>query len=157
MGIRDRFQREQRVAHAGDPQANGGAHHPSDGNGVKEKPTDGHSNSHTNGNTNGNSYLPTHNGQAEKQTSRGIQPDGESGRRGIHPWKFLKTTGRSASTLSAMTNVLWPFVPAAIVLHFVGGDHHVWTFATAYIGMVPAASLLGFAGQEFVGYQSTCV
>jgi Ca2+:H+ antiporter len=47
-----------------------------------------------------------------------------------------------------MVNILWPFVPVAIILHFVV-DAPLWTFATAYIGMVPAANLLGFAGQEF--------
>lgn len=146
MGIRGRFHREQRIAHADDPRANGDAAIPeTTENGPTEK-------SPPNGNgANGNqSYLPTHNGDAAKQTTRGIQPDGESGRRGFHPWKFLKISTRSVSTLSAATNVLWPFVPAAIILHFVSGNHHVWTFATAYIGMVPAASLLGFAGQEFV-------
>lgn len=146
MGIRDRFHREQRIAHADDPRANGNANdEATTENGVKEK-------SPANGNgANGNqSYLPTHNGEAAKPKTRGIQPEGESGRRGFHPWKFLKISGKSVSTLSSATNVLWPFVPAAIILHFVSGSHHVWTFATAYIGMVPAASLLGFAGQEFV-------
>ena len=145
MGVRDRFQREQRIAHADDPRANGnsdtnGTH----GNGITEKTTNGH------GTTNNDSYLPQHNGNMSKPTTRGIQAEGESGRRGFHPWQFLKISARSVSTLSAATNVLWPFVPAAIVLHFLHGNHHVWTFATAYIGMVPAASLLGFAGQEFV-------
>lgn len=139
MAICDRFQREQRIAHADDPRANG-----NHDNAAAEKAANGH------GTASDGSYLPTHNGQAAKPSTRGIQPDGESGRRGFHPGKFLKISARSVSTLSAATNVLWPFVPAAIVLHFLGGNHHVWTFATAYIGMVPAASLLGFAGQEFV-------
>lgn len=39
-------------------------------------------------------------------------------------------------------------MPAAIALHFVKGDHHLWTFAINYIAMVPCANLLGFAGQE---------
>ena len=138
MGLRDRFHREQRVAHAGDPRANGeAANREANENGVTEKST-----------------LPTHNGDGAKPSSWGIQPEGESGRRGVHPWQFLKISARSVSTLSAATNVLWPFVPAAIILHFLRGNHHVWTFATAYIGMVPAASLLGFAGQEFVSANS---
>jgi Ca2+:H+ antiporter len=163
MGLRDRFQREQRIAHAEDPQSNG-AMNEKTSNGtytIGNSNTNGHT---TNGNsngamsndtngTNGDSYLPTHHkpnapSNATKPT-RGIQPAGESGRRGVHPWKFLKISAKSVSTLSAATNILWPFVPAAIVLHFIGGQHHVWTFATAYIGMVPAASMLGFAGQEF--------
>jgi Ca2+:H+ antiporter len=27
-------------------------------------------------------------------------------------------------------------------------EHHMWVFICAYIGMVPAANLVGFAGQE---------
>lgn len=153
MGLRDRFHREQRVAHAGDPRANGdAATTEANENGVAEKsPTNG------NGDSGNQSHLPMHNGDGAKPSSWGIQPEGESGRRGVHPLKFLKISARSVSTLSAATNVLWPFVPAAIILHFIRGDHHVWTFATAYIGMVPAASLLGFAGQEFVSVISLAV
>jgi len=44
--------------------------------------------------------------------------------------------------------VLWPFVPAAIALHFARPDLHTWIFAISYIAMVPAANLIGFAGQE---------
>lgn len=47
-----------------------------------------------------------------------------------------------------LVNFLWPFVPVAIVLHFTT-NLHLWTFAISYVGMVPAANLLGFAGQEF--------
>jgi Ca2+:H+ antiporter len=44
--------------------------------------------------------------------------------------------------------LLWPFVPAAVALHFARPDLHVWIFAINYIAMVPAANLIGFAGQE---------
>ena len=144
MGVRERFQRDQHIAHSDDTRQFPAAH------------TNGHNNGHNNamqekhaGNPNGgqHSYLPTHH-TPQKQT-RGIQAEGESGRRGFHPWRAIKLVGRSVSTLSAATNILWPFVIAALVLHFMHGDHHTWTFATAYIGMVPAAALLGFAGQEF--------
>jgi Ca2+:H+ antiporter len=47
-----------------------------------------------------------------------------------------------------IVNVLWPFVPAAVVIHFARSDLHVWVFALNYIAMVPAANLLGFAGAE---------
>lgn len=47
-----------------------------------------------------------------------------------------------------LVNVLWPFVPAAIALHFARPDLHVWVFALNYIAMVPSANLLGFAGGE---------
>lgn len=50
------------------------------------------------------------------------------------------------------TNILWPFTIAALVLHFAFPDKsdniELWLFITAYIGMVPAANLVGFAGQE---------
>ena len=47
-----------------------------------------------------------------------------------------------------VVNALWPFVPAAIALHFARPDLHVWIFALNYIAMVPSANLIGFAGQE---------
>lgn len=47
-----------------------------------------------------------------------------------------------------LVNVLWPFVPVAIVLHCLPGLH-LWKFATAYIAVIPSANLLGFTGQEF--------
>ena len=47
-----------------------------------------------------------------------------------------------------IVNILWPFVPAAIAIHFARPDLHVWVFALNYIAMVPTANLVGFAGQE---------
>ena len=94
--------------------------------------------------------LPTHNQNGHRVTP-GIEPDGESGRRGFNPWKFLRICFRSSSRASKWTNLLWPFVIAAMVLHFAYGTeegYQLWVFITAYIGMVPAANLLGFAGQE---------
>lgn len=95
-----------------------------------------------------NGGLPqfNHNGH---EVTRGINPDGESGRRGFSPIHFARIAWRSSCGASSIVNVLWPFVPAAIALHFIKGDHHLWTFAVNYIAMVPAANLLGFAGQEF--------
>ncbi|KAK3356566.1 calcium/proton exchanger [Lasiosphaeria hispida] len=74
--------------------------------------------------------------------------EGESGRTGFHPRRFLAVLWRSSCTASMLVNVLWPFVPVAILLHFVPGLH-LWKFATAYIAVIPSANLLGFAGQEF--------
>lgn len=54
-----------------------------------------------------------HNGHA---VTKGIHPDGESGRRGFHPFRFLKIAFKSSSTLSMMVNLLWPVVPVAIAL-----------------------------------------
>lgn len=91
--------------------------------------------------------LPRFNHNGHRVTP-GIHPDGESGRKGIHPVQCLKIIWTSSCTVSSWVNVLWPFLPAAIALHFVNGGHHLWTFAINYIAMVPAANLLGFAGQE---------
>jgi Ca2+:H+ antiporter len=84
-----------------------------------------------------------------RQVTKGIHPDGESGRAGFHPYHFSKVLIRSSSKVSMMVNILWPFVPAAIALHFVGGERHTAIFAVNYVAMVPCANLLGFAGQEF--------
>lgn len=52
----------------------------------------------------------------EKMTMRGIKPAGESGRRGFHPWHFLRIAFRSTCTASLLCNFLWPVVPAAIAV-----------------------------------------
>jgi Ca2+:H+ antiporter len=59
--------------------------------------------------------LPQYNHNGHKVT-KGVHPDGESGRRGFNPIKFLVISGKSSSTLSMMTNMLWPIVPIAIAL-----------------------------------------
>ena len=86
-----------------------------------------------------------HNGH---KITRGIHPDGESGRGGVHLWHFIRICFRSTSHLSLVVNVLWPVVPAAIVIHFARPDLHLWIFILNYIAMVPTANLVGFAGQE---------
>jgi Ca2+:H+ antiporter len=78
-----------------------------------------------------------------------IHPDGESGRSGFHLSHFLNVTWRSGSNAAKYVNLLWPFVPVAIILHFVTPGLPLLVFAMAYIAMVPVANLLGFAGQEF--------
>ncbi|KAI1379356.1 hypothetical protein F4677DRAFT_328953 [Hypoxylon crocopeplum] len=78
-----------------------------------------------------------------------VKSAGESGRSGLHPIQFLAITWRSTSWLSRAVNILWPFVPAAIAVHYVTSiDNHVLKFSLAYIAMVPCANLIGFAGQE---------
>jgi len=101
------------------------------------------------------SPKPHHGGHGENGGGGGlltIHHEGESGRSGVHPVSFLRILFRSSSRVSMMVNVLWPLVPIAIVLHYLPGQHshtlHKWVFATAYLGMIPAANLLGFAGQE---------
>lgn len=100
-----------------------------------------------------NSILPT-NHQHKHHPSRyvlglfRVDSAGESGRTGIHPVHFLKVTFKSICTASMIVNILWPFVPAAIAMHFARPDLHVWVFALNYIAMVPSANVLGFAGGE---------
>ena len=81
-----------------------------------------------------------------------VHHEGESGRTGIHLGSFFQILFRSSSRVSMLVNILWPFVPLAIILHYLPGKHSIsldkWIFATAYLGMVPAANMLGFAGQE---------
>lgn len=92
-------------------------------------------------------HLPGFNHNGHKIT-KGIHPDGESGRGGVHPWHFLRICFRSSSHISLAVNILWPFVPAAIAIHFARPDLHLWVFILNYIAMVPTANLVGFAGQE---------
>ena len=82
--------------------------------------------------------LPTH-----------VHADGESGRSGFHPRHFLQVLWRSGSTIAKYVNLLWIFVPVAIILHYATPDRPLAIFALSYVGMVPVANLLGFAGQEF--------
>lgn len=72
-----------------------------------------------------------------------VKPAGESGRRGFHPFKFLKISWKSASYLSRAVNILWPFVPAAIAVKYTLPEQHVLIFCLAYIAMIPCANLIG--------------
>ncbi|KAH0558535.1 hypothetical protein GP486_004810 [Trichoglossum hirsutum] len=92
-----------------------------------------------------NRFLPSY---YHNKIAKGIHPDGESGRRWFSPWHFTKICLRSTSKISAAVNVLWPFVPPAIAIHFARPDLHLWIFILNYIAMVPTANLVGFAGQE---------
>ena len=88
-------------------------------------------------------YIANH-----RHLPRGVNPAGESHRRGFHPWMFLKICFRSSSIVTNFVNILWPFVPAAIVMFKVRPDMHIAVFALNYIAMVPTANLIGFAGQQ---------
>jgi len=77
-----------------------------------------------------------------------IRPEGQSGRSGFHPFKFLRITFRSASWVSMVVNVLWPLVPAAIAMRYTlnDGHHNLAIFIVSYLAMIPCANLIGFAG-----------
>lgn len=104
-----------------------------------------------------------HRGEKPSPFTGGIQPAGESGRKGFHPWKFLRISFRSASRASTACNIFWPVVPAALAVRCKSPfssvklradkpdalpNQHVLIFTLAYISMVPCANLVGFAGQE---------
>lgn len=93
-------------------------------------------------------FLPTHqinhNGHA---VTKGVTADGESGRSWIHPYHFLRICFRSASKASCAVNLLWPFVPAGLAVHYTNQNAEL-VFALNYVAMVPCANLVGFAGQE---------
>ncbi|RFU35695.1 hypothetical protein B7463_g728, partial [Scytalidium lignicola] len=95
------------------------------------------------------SILPIHrvNHNGHKVT-KGIKPDGESGRKGLHIWHFFRISFKSTSKVSMVVNVLWPVTPAAIAVRYARPEWHVAIFTLNYIGMVPCANLIGFAGQE---------
>ena len=95
----------------------------------------------------GNDDVSIYNHNGHKVT-KGIKPAGESGRAWIHPWHFFRICFRSTSHVSMVVNGLWPFVPAAIAIHFARPDLHLWIFILNYIAMIPTANLIGFAGQE---------
>ncbi|PBP26289.1 hypothetical protein BUE80_DR002633 [Diplocarpon rosae] len=78
-----------------------------------------------------------------------IHPDGESGRSGFHAMHFFRVLWRSSNQVSSAVNLLWPFSFLAVIMHFATTDLDLWVFAISYVGMIPAANLLGFAGQEF--------
>jgi Ca2+:H+ antiporter len=93
--------------------------------------------------------LPVHrvNHNGHKVTKH-IAPDGESGRKGIHPLHFFRIIWRSSSDASRFVNILWPVVPVAIALRYAREDLDLAIFILSYIAMVPCANLIGFAGQE---------
>lgn len=100
--------------------------------------------------------MPLHNSNGQRslasETQRllpSIHPDGESGRTGFSPSHFLHVLWLSSNKVSQAVNVLWPFVPVAIILHYAAADHPLWIFVFSYIAMIPVANLLGHAGQEF--------
>ncbi|CAP67152.1 uncharacterized protein PODANS_1_21690 [Podospora anserina S mat+] len=90
-----------------------------------------------------------HNHQHSTPTLFPIPHEGESGRTGFHPSHFFLVLWRSSSPISSFVNLLFPFVIAAFISRiFFSHSHPLWTFALSYIGMIPSANLLGFAGQE---------
>ncbi|PSK53928.1 Vacuolar calcium ion transporter [Elsinoe australis] len=78
----------------------------------------------------------------------GVHHEGESGRAGFHVSHFLRITWTSSCVVSSWVNLLWPFVPLAIIFRYALPHLDKWVFALSYVAMVPCANLVGFAGQE---------
>lgn len=94
--------------------------------------------------------TPVHSLISAISTMGTVNKESESGRSWMTR-KFFPICWKSSCTASKWVNLLWPFVPAAMVMFFVfdeAGTHSEWIFALAYISMIPTANLLGFAGQE---------
>ena len=79
--------------------------------------------------------LPgNHNARRPARFSRRIHEDGESGRRGFHPFHFLHVCWMSSNKVSSFVNVLWPLVPCAIaVVGLAGWLHNITLGSQTYI------------------------
>ncbi|KAG0138836.1 Sodium/calcium exchanger protein-domain-containing protein [Tuber indicum] len=90
-------------------------------------------------------------GKIERDVTSPI-PDPEMtrpGRRGCNPFRAFVIMLRSSSSLGACTNVLLPFVPVGLLLHWWKPDLHLWIFLTNYLAMIPMANLLAFSSAQF--------
>ncbi|KAF4556183.1 Vacuolar calcium ion transporter-like protein [Elsinoe fawcettii] len=105
------------------------------------------SSSHAHGEASNEGVLPTVRDHVHTLLD-GVHHEGESGRTGFHISHFLKITWRSSCVVSSWVNLLWPFVPIAIVTRFAFPHEAKWIFGLSYVAMVPCANLVGFAGQE---------
>lgn len=71
-----------------------------------------------------------------------------------HPWALRKMRHirifRSIYIvlIKAKINMLLPFGPLAIVMHYVTGKHHGWVFFFSLLGITPLAERLGYATEQ---------
>jgi Ca2+:H+ antiporter len=54
--------------------------------------------------------------------------------------------------IKAKINILLPFGPLAIFLHYFSGGKHVWVFSFALLGIAPLAERLGYATEQLAFY-----
>jgi Ca2+:H+ antiporter len=111
--------------------------------------------SHANENTSllGNNGHGSNNsgGHHHRSLLDGVAHEGESGRSGFDFKHFFYVTWLSSNLVAKYTNLLWPAVLVTFVLRAIptfSSNHGLLIFGFAYVGMVPAANLIGFAGQE---------
>ena len=124
------------LTHPTEPPTNGNTSHPLEGHRAEEPVPIKHE------------ILPVYYNHNGHPITKGIHPDGESGRAWLHYKHFFHVIWMSSCPVSMMVNILWPFVPVALALHWAKPEWHVAVFAVNYVAMVPCANLLGFAGQE---------
>ncbi|RPA93159.1 hypothetical protein L873DRAFT_1816389 [Choiromyces venosus 120613-1] len=70
-------------------------------------------------------------------------------RHGCNPFRAIVIILRSSSSLGACTNVLLPFVPIGLLLHWWKRELHLWIFLANYLAMIPMANLLAFSSAQF--------
>lgn len=95
---------------------------------------------------------PQSHGRHHGKIDRGAYADAEMARperRGCNPFRALIIALKSSSTLGACTNVLIPFVPLGLVLHWLKPEWHLPIFLTNYLAMIPMANLLAFSSAQF--------
>ncbi|KAF3289463.1 hypothetical protein TWF970_003241 [Orbilia oligospora] len=81
----------------------------------------------------------------ERRLRKGAQPKPAR----FNPVKATKITIKSTSTLSSWSNILFPAIPAGIVMWYTSRDTHpLAVFILNFIAMVPSGNLLAFASGE---------
>ncbi|KAF3914585.1 hypothetical protein ABW21_db0206549 [Orbilia brochopaga] len=81
----------------------------------------------------------------ERELAKGVPPKHHR----FNPLKAARVTWKSTSRLSSWSNILFPAVPAGIVLWYTSRDTHpLAVFILNFIGMVPSGNLLAFASGE---------
>jgi Ca2+:H+ antiporter len=91
-------------------------------------------------------YLPFH--YTERRGVCTVRSEGESGRRSMSPFRFCIACFGPSLTLAGISNVLWPIVPFAFVLHYTNPQADLLNFILAYVAMVPSANMLDLASRE---------
>lgn len=73
-------------------------------------------------------------------------------------WKFIKQIRKGPLMsiyivlIKAKINVLLPFGPLAILMHYITGKHQGWVFFFSLLGITPLAERLGYATEQLTFY-----
>ncbi|TVU46657.1 hypothetical protein EJB05_06207 [Eragrostis curvula] len=71
-------------------------------------------------------------------------------------WRRALTSVRIV-IFQAKINVLLPFGPLAVMLHYLTGKHQAWVFLFSLIGITPLAERLGYATEQLACYTGPTV